>query len=247
MKRLFLMLVFAFACSALFVGCESTDGGNGGDNTSGDNTSGDNTAGDGTGGAPDMAQMMLDSAKGSECQNWVQLPKGATTGLWWEYSMSGMKMKWAIVAEKENGNFVVENPMDYGGTMLIQAFEIDPSVMMDFTALEDGDDIPHNVVAAWVGLPGKAPEERGVMAATKYTKPDGTGGTGDAPEITEGEETLTVGGWDIPCKWMAVSGSKSWTATDGPFEGMTIKSEYNDAVTQEMTGCGDDAAPELSW
>lgn len=211
------------------------------DGASFDSDDGDSGDRDNANPGVDMATMMLDAMASSESTYWLQMPKGAIVGLWWEYEISGMTQRWSIIAETDGGAFIVENPMDFGGTVLVQAYEVDPAVEMEFTPNKP---MPVNVLNAWIGIPDKQPRERPVMDAPIYREPPNNG---NAPAVVEGEETLTVSGWDIACKWMEVSGSKVWTAIAWPFEGLVIRAEYNGTVSMELAACGDDAAPQLKW
>jgi hypothetical protein len=195
--------------------------------------------GGGGGGGGDNSQAMVDSMKSTETQYVLALPPGAAAGQWWEHSMSGTKMKYSIVAEKD-GQLIVEQAMDMGGSTIINAWQVDPNV--DVTQMpSEGEPMAANVTMAWVGAEGKAGEERPVMKAPIYKK--GEGGAGAKAE--EGDESVNLGGKDWDAHWTQTEHGKTWMAKGSTF---ILKSQDGSGkTTMELSGWGEDAKPALKW
>lgn len=198
-----------------------------------------------TGEQADLSDLVIETLTDQPCQNRVQLPAGAKVGLWWAYTLSNeLEYRWAIVAELD-GCFVVESPLPVGDVVVIQSYLVDPAVDLDATnALEDGDDFPHNVRQAWVGLRGGTALDRPVMEPFQFSEPDDDLAQ---PEVEGGEEMITVNEQVIPCRWTEYARARRWVAVDGPLAGLLIKSAFQDSVTMELTGTGEDAKPELAY
>lgn len=182
---------------------------------------------------------MVDAMKDQPTMYMVTLPPNPAVGQWWDYSMGGMEQHNAIVAEMD-GMLVVEQAMDMGGTMVVNAWLVDPTV--DLTATpRAGEKMAANVTKAWIGAEGDKPVERPVMDVMVMPE-----ATGDAPEVdfTEGTESVAMGGKTWNAKWMETSGSKTWMV-DG--SGFLLKSEAGGSVNMELTGWGTDAEPMLDW
>lgn len=182
---------------------------------------------------------MVDSLKSQPAMNVVQLPPNASVGTWWEMDMSGMKQKTCIVAKKD-GKLVVEQISDMGGTMVVQAFLVDPSVNL-MSMPSAGEEMPNNVSAAWVGAEGDEPVERKVMAPMKMPE-----ATGSAPSVDmeQGKESVTLAGNSFNSQWTEVAGSKSWVIDGTSF---LLKSVNGGKTTMEISGWGNDAEPALKW
>ncbi|MFK7741504.1 MAG: hypothetical protein AB8H80_14395 [Planctomycetota bacterium] len=183
---------------------------------------------------------MIDAIKDQPAMYSVQLPPNAAVGTWWEMDMSGMKQKTCVVAEKD-GKFVVEQISDMGGTMLVQAFLVDPTVDLAQVPVA-GEEMANNVSAAWVGAEGDEPIERKVMAPMKV--PEATGGTAEPVDMESGKETVTLAGNSFDTEWTEVAGSKTWMIEGTLF---LLKSVSGGNTTMEISGWGNDAKPALKW
>lgn len=214
MKKFTLLALGLFLVAGMMVACGDTPGVDGGDDMGGD-----------TPGAPDMVQMQIDGMKGQPCAMLVMaLPPEPAVGMSWKYSTG---MAYGIAAEEE-GHFIVEMTMD-AMEGVVQAFKVDPAV-------EEGA----NVVAAWIGKEGEAPEEweLGEM-------PEAGEAEGEAPEVeaTTGEETIEIAGASFDATWSEVEGNKSWMV-----DGFMLKSEANGEVTMELTEYATEGyEPLLNW
>lgn len=184
---------------------------------------------------------MVDAMKDQPTMFLVQLPPNPAVGQWWEYSMGGgaIKQHNAIVAAKD-GMFVVEQCQDMGGTMVVNAWLVDPSVDL-MAEVSAGQKMSANVSQAWIGAEGGKPMERPVMDVPMMPE-----ATGDAPEIdfTEGTERVSMAGNTWNAKWVERSGAKSWMVDGTAF---MLKSEAGGTVAMELTGWGTDAEPALDW
>ncbi|MEZ6185269.1 MAG: hypothetical protein R3F62_09710 [Planctomycetota bacterium] len=213
----------------LFAGCGMLGGGstdNGGDNNGGG------------GGGSDTSQMMLDSAKGQPTQYIMQLPPNPKVGMWWEHTASGTSMKYAITKAQDD-KLVVEQEQDFGGTMLVNAWLVDPSV--DTMAMPaEGEKMPANVTKAWVGIKGKEAHERKVMDAPVYKKTEG----GQEVDYTEGDEQVKMAGKTWDAHWVESGESKTWTVKGTSF---LLKSMYQGKVSMELKAVGGDAETMLKW
>ena len=184
--------------------------------------------------------MMFNSMKSTKTMYIVALPPEATKGLWWEHTIVyGMKVKYCIVGEK-NGQLIIEKEMDLGGTRLIEAWQVDPSV--DLSAkVKEGDPLPSNVTKAWIGLPGQPPQERTIMdvpVMKKSVKEDGS-----AEKFEKGTETINLAGRKWDASWVATTGGKVWT-----YKGFLLKCQDAEGkTTMELTGWGTDAKAQLRW
>jgi len=199
------------------------------------NKPGDNGGG---GGGADQSQAMLDSQKDTPTTYTVSLPPNPKVGMWWEHSASGSKMKYAITAAKDD-KLIVEQEMAMGETTLVNAWLVDPSV--DLTAVpNEGEKVAHNVSMAWIGIKGKEAIERKVMEVPVYEK----GEAGEAPDYTEGDETVELAGKKWNAHWVESGDSKTWMVKD---TGFLLKSMYQGKVSMELSAVGGDAKSGLKW
>ena len=226
MKTLLRSALVAVTFTGLFAGCGLLDpkpeGGEGGG-----------------GGGSDMSETMLNSAKDQPTMYFVALPPNPKGGMWWEHTASGTKMKYAITAAKDD-KLVVEQEQDYGGTMLVNAWLVDPSVDM-MAEVKEGEKVNHNVSMAWVGIKGKEAHERKVMDVPVYKKAETTG---EQVDYTEGDESVKLAGKTWDAHWTESGESKTWMVKGTMF---LLKSMYQGKVSMELTGVGGDAKSGLKW
>lgn len=190
---------------------------------------------------PDMGKIMLDSMKGQPTSYLIALPPDPKVGSWWEHTASGHKMRYAITGEKE-GKLIVEQEQDLGGTVLVNAWIVDPTVDVS-KAPKEGEKVAHNVTRAFVGLKGKLPVVRPVMDVPMYKEVDAPDAQVD---YTEGDETIELAGKTWEAHWVEVAKyeSKTWLVKGSSF---LLKSTYQGKVTIELTAMGEDAQSSLAW
>ncbi|RMG09561.1 MAG: hypothetical protein D6731_19235 [Planctomycetota bacterium] len=185
------------------------------------------------------AQAMVDSMKSTETQYLLALPPGAKVGVWWETTAGGAKSKYAVVGEQE-GKLIVEQAMDVGGSTIINAWLVDPTI--DPTGMpSEGEPMPANVVKAWIGVPGKPGEERPVMKPPVYKK---TGG-GSGGQAEQGDERVELAGKTWDAHWTQTAHGKTWMAKGSAFALKTT--DASGKTLFELTGWGEDAKPQLAW
>ena len=191
---------------------------------------------------PDMGKIMLDTMKGQPTMYLIALPPDPKVGMWWEHTASGHKMRYAITGEKE-GKLIVEQEQDLGGTVLVNAWVVDPTVDVSKTPKE-GEKVAHNVTRAFVGLKGKLPVVRPVMDVPVHKEVDAPEGQVD---YTEGDETIELLGRNWEAHWVETAGehaSKTWVVKGSYF---LLKSTYQGKVSMELTAMGEDAQSSLVW
>lgn len=239
MNKVFALVVFMGVLA--LAACGSTGGG-------GDGGDGCGGGGDGGSDKTDSTEMMMQGYIDGqqEAMYLVQLHDDVAEGQYWEtsYTMAGVgttTTRWQVAAI-DGDNAIIEQQTnmegDYSVYNYVIAYEVDTTVD---TSTGDA-----NVTKAWIGVPGEAPTEIGVMA-----KPEATCGGGSSDyEMTEEEFSgveMAGGSWDGTLMTIKGDGweSKTWTASNGWFNGV-IKTESGGMVT-ELVAYGDDAEPLLDW
>ena len=181
-------------------------------------------------GGVDLAESIKDSPAIYE----IQLHDDAQEGQYWEYEQSGMTVFWGVTGTKD-GNLVVENRMTTAQGSYTTAYivELDGTVTDAYIANYDPD-----------------AEELSEGIQLKIMERPEPGKAGEAPETTEGTETLNVAGEDWDCKWikMTIAGNvyQTWTCDNAWFD-KVIKSEASGKVSRILTKKGENATLGLKW
>ena len=191
-------------------------------------------------GAGGGGNAMVDAMKNQPAMNMMVLPPNPAVGQAWTMDMSGMEQRTAIVAEQD-GMFIVEQGMDMGGEMIIQAFLVDPSVDLMQTP-SAGDEIANNVKGAWIGAEGNKPVERPLMEP--MIMPEVEGVDAATVDVEQGTQTVELGGRSWDTEWSEAMGSRSWMLAGSNF---LVRSDMEGNTVMVLSKWETDAEPALDW